>query len=96
MPVPTNFLSATATIALAVADEVTVTDIVTDHISRLEERDPAIRAWSYFDKDHVLAEATRLDAIPKDRRGPLHGAIIGVKDIISTQSFALVKGSSTC
>lgn len=53
-------------------------------IARVEAREPHIHAWAHFDPKVVLASARKLDAVPADRRGPLHGLAIGLKDIIDT------------
>ena len=53
-------------------------------LARTAGRDAEIRAWSHLEPELVLAQARRLDALPPDRRGPLHGMPIGIKDIILT------------
>ena len=77
-----NYLTASETVALIQAGKLTVTDLALAHLARYEARDDAVRAWAYIDKEHILAEAKRLDEVPKDKRGPLHGVILGVKDMI--------------
>ena len=81
MSVPSNYLSATETIALVAAGKLTVTQLAQDHLARYDERDPIVHAWAYLDKDRVMREAARLDSIPQEKRGPLHGAVIGFKDV---------------
>jgi Asp-tRNA(Asn)/Glu-tRNA(Gln) amidotransferase A subunit family amidase len=81
--IPSNFLTATETIALVRAGKLTVTQVAQDHLARYNERDASQHAWAFLDPDRVLSEAKRLDAIPVEQRGPLHGAILGVKDMIS-------------
>jgi Asp-tRNA(Asn)/Glu-tRNA(Gln) amidotransferase A subunit family amidase len=82
MSLPSNYLTASETVALVAAGKLTVTQIALDHLKRFEERDGEVHAWAYLNKEQVLAEARRLDAIPKEHRGPLHGAVLGVKDMI--------------
>lgn len=56
-------------------------------LSRIERRNDAVRAWAYLDPGYVLAEARRLDAIPAESRGPLHGVAVAVKDVIQTKGW---------
>ena len=56
-------------------------------IARVKERDPIVQGWAYFDPDLVLASARALDAIEPERRGPLHGIAVGVKDVIFTKDM---------
>lgn len=56
-------------------------------IARVKERDPVVQGWAYIDPDLILASARALDAIPPERRGPLHGVAIGVKDVIFTKDM---------
>lgn len=56
-------------------------------LARVEARDSIVKAWAFLDHEHVLKEAERLDAVPKEKRGPLHGVAIGVKDIMFTKDM---------
>jgi Asp-tRNA(Asn)/Glu-tRNA(Gln) amidotransferase A subunit family amidase len=56
-------------------------------LSRVEARDSAVHAWAYLDPDLVLRRARQLDQIPPERRGPLHGVAIAVKDVILTKDM---------
>lgn len=57
-------------------------------LSRIERRNDAVRAWAYLDPEYVLAEARRLDQIPPEKRGPLHGVAVAVKDVIQTKGWS--------
>jgi len=54
-------------------------------LRRIEERDGAVKAWAYLNADYVLREAKRLDRVPFEERGPIHGLPIAVKDIMYTK-----------
>lgn len=56
-------------------------------LSRIQSRDPTVHAWAYLNPELVLQRARELDQIPLDKRGPLHGVAIGVKDIIHTKDM---------
>ncbi|GAA6032731.1 hypothetical protein JCM8097_000764 [Rhodosporidiobolus ruineniae] len=84
---PLHKLTFTEASELIRKNELTVLDYVEALIKRVEERDPIVRAWAYFDPEHVRAQARALDALPEDQRGPLHGAPVGVKDVILTKDL---------
>src|SRR4051794_35239812 len=78
-------LTATQVLALIKAGELTVEDYAKSLLSRIKQRDQVVKAWAYLDPDFVLAQARKLDQIPLEKRGPLHGIAIGVKDVILTK-----------
>jgi Asp-tRNA(Asn)/Glu-tRNA(Gln) amidotransferase A subunit family amidase len=61
-------------------------------LERIEEREASIGAWSYLDREQVLAQARALDA--GGVRGLLHGVPVGIKDIIATADMPTEYGSS--
>jgi Asp-tRNA(Asn)/Glu-tRNA(Gln) amidotransferase A subunit family amidase len=63
------------------------------HLARIASTDAAVQAWAHLDPERVLARAERCDAVTPDRRGPLHGIGVGVKDIIATTSMPTEMGS---
>jgi Asp-tRNA(Asn)/Glu-tRNA(Gln) amidotransferase A subunit family amidase len=50
-------------------------------------RDATVHAWAYLDSELVLQRARELDQIPLEKRGPLHGVAVGVKDVILTKDM---------
>ncbi|CAH0057652.1 unnamed protein product [Clonostachys solani] len=54
-------------------------------LSRIEQRDPVVKAWTYLDPAYVIEQAKALDQIPPAKRGPLHGVSIAVKDVMYTK-----------
>lgn len=65
----------------------TVHDYATSLLSRISERDSTVNAWAYLSPELVLQRAKELDEIPPEKRGPLHGVAIGVKDVILTKDM---------
>ncbi|MDQ8728245.1 amidase [Bradyrhizobium sp. LHD-71] len=63
------------------------------HLDRIEKLDPDLSAFITIDADAAHREAERLDAIPADARGLLHGLPIGVKDLVDTASLRTTYGS---
>ena len=84
---PLHRLSATEAMALVQSDKVTMVEYVTSLLDRIKERDPVVQAWIYLSPEQVLRKATELDELPKDKRGPLHGMCIGVKDVFLTKDM---------
>ncbi|ORX34070.1 amidase signature domain-containing protein [Kockovaella imperatae] len=93
MPISSSYLTASETIALAAKDELSILQLARDHIARFEQRDPAVRAWEHYDRERILKEAARLDSLPKEKRGPLFGATLGVKDVMNTLDMPTTYGS---
>lgn len=77
-----NQLDASELVQRTRSGALSVTEVARSIIARVEARDDDVRAYAYFDSDHVLEQARALDANPD--KGPLHGVPVGVKDVIST------------
>jgi Asp-tRNA(Asn)/Glu-tRNA(Gln) amidotransferase A subunit family amidase len=80
-----NELDAKALAARLREKSITVTDVASAIIGRFEARNDDVGAWAYLDPSHIMAEAKRLDAA--ERKGPLHGIPIGIKDVINTRDM---------
>ncbi|PNP73778.1 hypothetical protein FNYG_12968 [Fusarium nygamai] len=78
-------LSATDVAAKIRDGQLTVEEYAQSLLGRIKERDPVVKAWAYLNPDQVLEQARKLDAVPKEDRGPLHGVAIAVKDVIYTK-----------
>ena len=69
--------------------EVTVEEYAKSLLSRIKEREE-IQAWAYIDSELVLSQARALDKIPLEKRGPLHGLAVGIKDIALTKGTSII------
>lgn len=78
-------LCAVDVIAQIKKGELTAVQYAQSLLSRIQERDPIVKAWAYINPEYVLEQARRLDEIPPQNRGPLHGVAVAVKDIIFTK-----------
>ncbi|KAI1334616.1 amidase [Xylariaceae sp. FL0016] len=87
-------LTATEALAKFKDGSLTVEGYARSLLSRIEKRDAAVKAWAYLDPDYVIEQARRLDQIPPEKRGPLHGVGIAVKDVIYTKDMPTQHGSS--
>lgn len=80
-------LTASEAVTLMRKENLTLEDYAKSLLARVKARDPVVNAWAYLDAKFVLAQARKLDQIPPDKRGPLHGVAVGVKDIILTKGL---------
>jgi len=60
-------------------------------IERIQDVDPDVGAWAWFDPVWTMEQARALDRGP--RRGPIHGIPFGLKDIIDTADMPTGYGS---
>ncbi|KAG5758708.1 hypothetical protein H9Q72_013160 [Fusarium xylarioides] len=72
----------------------TVEQYASSLLERIQQRDDDVKAWAYLDPKAVLEQARKLDQVPKDQRGPLHGLPVGIKDIILTKDMPTEHGST--
>lgn len=80
-------LTAAQVVAQIRSGTLTVEKYAQSLLAHIKQRDDAVKAWAYLDPENVLAQAKELDKVPPERRGPLHGVSIGVKDIIYTKDM---------
>ena len=71
--------------------EMTCEEATTICLTRIEQREPDVRAWAHIDPAQAIAEARRRDR--DGVRGPLFGLSIGVKDIFNTADMPTEFGS---
>ncbi len=81
-----NCLTATQALQALQEDRVSAIELVKACLQRIEERDHDVRAWLHINA-HALEQAAKLDALPKDQRGKLHGLPIGIKDVFETKDM---------
>ncbi|KAG6088624.1 hypothetical protein E4U15_005543 [Claviceps sp. LM218 group G6] len=80
-------LSATQAAELIRRNRLSAQDYSQALLDRVRLRDPQVRAWVYLDEKAVLDQAKRLDSLPVDKRGPLHGLPVGIKDVFLTRDM---------
>ncbi len=81
-----NRLTATRALEALRENRLSATDLVKACLQRIDERDDEVRAWLHVNAK-ALEQAVRLDALPKDQRGKLHGLPIGIKDVFETRDM---------
>jgi Asp-tRNA(Asn)/Glu-tRNA(Gln) amidotransferase A subunit family amidase len=76
------------------AGEITCQDVLRACLDRIDQMEPAVRAWVLVDREGALEQARSLDEelVAGKGRGPLHGIPIGVKDIIHVKGFPTGNG----
>lgn len=62
-------------------------------VNQVEERDPQLNAVVHMDREAALAQGRALDRLPGDRRGPLHGIPVAIKDVTETADMPTTYGS---
>ena len=73
----------------------TSTQLVEDCLGRIRERDAMIGAFTYVAGDDAIADARARDkeSARGERRGPLHGIPVAIKDIFDTRGMPTAYGS---
>ncbi|KAH6889323.1 amidase signature domain-containing protein, partial [Thelonectria olida] len=79
--------TASQALARIQSDDLSVTAYAQSLLDRIRRRDDAVRAWVHLDVKKIVEQAHTLDDLPHDRRGPLHGLPIAVKDVIDTKDM---------
>ena len=87
-----NLLTAEQASAKLAARSITAVELVEDCFARIESREPEVQAWAHVDRDAALAQARARDG--EDRRSPLHGVPVGIKDIFDTSDMPTSYGSA--
>lgn len=76
------------------ADRLTAADLMQATLDRIAAANPTVNAIvALRDADDLMADAQAADAIPADRRGPLHGLPIAVKDLVNVRGIVSAHGS---
>jgi len=89
---PLHRLSAVE-LARMIAEGQASAEVVTrSFIDAIHEREGQVQAFAWFDADRAIAAARELHLV--QRRGPLHGLPIGIKDNIDTADLPTSYGSS--
>jgi len=83
--------TGTEAIAAVSVGAVSVSDVAGRCLARVAELDPTIGAFRVIDEHAVASRAKQLD----DRvAGPLHGLVVGIKDVIDTADLPTGYGSA--
>jgi aspartyl-tRNA(Asn)/glutamyl-tRNA(Gln) amidotransferase subunit A len=76
------------------ATEIPVRERAGAVLARIRAVDATLRCYVAVDDALVMREAARLDALPADARGPLHGVTVALKDLIDVAGLPTRAGSS--
>ena len=85
-------LTATEGLKAMEAGNLTAEGWVASCLERIAEREEAVLAWEYLDRDNALARARDLDK--SGNGGPAAGVPFGVKDIIDTADMPTSYGTA--
>ena len=75
------------------AGEIGAAELAKLQLERIARYDPLLRSYVTVTAERAMEDARRADACPKDRRGPLHGVPIGLKDLFDTAGIVTAAGS---
>lgn len=81
--------------SLTRSGQLSAVEIVDASLRRIEERDGAVRAFVVVLADEALRDAARLDALPPEARGALHGVPVGIKDIFDVAGVPTRRGAES-
>lgn len=85
-------LGVKETLEMIKLDLLTVEHYANSILAQIDEQTrEGPRVWAYLDPGDVLQQARKLDAIPKDRRGRLHGVSVGVQDVIHVAGQSVLR-----
>jgi aspartyl-tRNA(Asn)/glutamyl-tRNA(Gln) amidotransferase subunit A len=74
-------------------DEVGAEETVRVFLDRIDAKDGAIGAFLAPLRDEALERARKLDRLPREERGPLHGIPVAIKDVLSLEGSPCTAGS---
>jgi len=87
-------LSLCEQLRLLQGGEITAVEVVQSHLDRVEEVNGSLNAVvTVIDREEALAEARKIDASPRDARGPLAGCAMTIKDSLNTKGVRTTAGS---
>lgn len=69
------------------AGELTIADLTKEAYSRVAKLDGDVQAFLALNEEQATAQAAEMDQVPFEKRGPLFGLPIGVKDNIVTEGL---------
>ena len=88
---PLNQISASDAAAAIAAGKLSSEALVAACLERISQREEAVRAWAYIDRERARAQARQRDR--ETPRSRLHGIPVGVKDVIDTADMPTEYGS---
>ena len=80
-------------ISMMIEDERSVEGRALELLDRIEAEDAELRIFVAIDREAVVREARRLDAVAVGERGALHGFVLAVKDLIDVAGLPTRAGS---
>lgn len=85
-------LPATQQARLLRTGEISAVELVRAHLEMIDALNPLINAIVTLDRDGAIQRAAAADSVPADRRGPLHGLPVAIKDTAQTAGMRTTFG----
>ncbi|MGA1077810.1 MAG: amidase family protein [Nitriliruptoraceae bacterium] len=95
VPALDSLPSARRLVAAHCSGDTTVMETAHVVLDRIAQVESEIHTLVHVDGEAVLRRAHQLDAVPPDRRGPLHGVPVGVKGVVDSAEMQPSYGSPT-
>ena len=84
----------TSASATYTSDHLTCADIVAAFLARVSEIEPHLHSFRQIEEGHLYQDAARLDALPENQRGLLHGQLIAVKEVFDVAGYTCGWGTA--
>jgi aspartyl-tRNA(Asn)/glutamyl-tRNA(Gln) amidotransferase subunit A len=90
-----SHISSTGLAAMIADRQISPVELADHLLKRIAKLDSKLNAFSFFDPDHVRAEARAAEAAVQrgDKLGPLHGVPVAMKDGIAVKGMPSTSGS---
>ncbi len=86
-------LSLTALAARLTRGQLSSEAVTRAHLDRIEAVNPKLNAVVQLRREAALAEARTADGVPLEKRGPLHGVPVTIKDSLDTAGIVTTGGT---
>jgi Asp-tRNA(Asn)/Glu-tRNA(Gln) amidotransferase A subunit family amidase len=67
--------------------ESSCSDAAQTFLARAKVLEPVLHAFTSIDAERLLTQARLLDELPVEQRGPLHGLLVGVKEVYDAEGY---------
>lgn len=69
------------------ASDATCVEVVSAFLERVAKTEPNLHSFRQINAEVLYREAAALDALPADQRGPLHGELVAIKEVLDVAGY---------
>ena len=77
----------TSAIVHNAASDATCVEVVSAFLERVAKTEPNLHSFRQINAEVLYREAAALDALPADQRGPLHGELVAIKEVLDVAGY---------